>query len=398
MISPPSSLPSSLAGERWPPPFGEAFEISLYVHWPFCARICPYCDFNVVRDRGREALKARLAEAIRRDIEGHARLTGPRTLVSVFFGGGTPSLLDPSEAAAILDMARRVWPASDDLEVSLEANPADADFRRLEAFAAAGINRLSLGVQSLDDANLRALGRNHDAALARRAAEAARAALPRVSLDMIWGLPGQSGPDWARDLEAAIALQPEHVSAYELTFEPGTAFDRARERRRMVPPSEEARADLFDLTGDLLSSAGFEAYEVSNHARGGAARSRHNLVYWRGGDYVGVGPGAHGRMTREGGRWSAQSPRGIDAYLERVAREECGADLERLDPREQALERLLMGLRTSEGVALCELSPLAIAESRFEEVSGLAERRDGRLVATPDGRRVLNALISFLAI
>ena len=371
--------------------------IALYVHWPFCSRICPYCDFNVVRDRGREAQKAKLAEAIRRDIEGHARLTGPRTLVSVFFGGGTPSLLDPAELAAILESARRAWTPSADLEVTLETNPADADHRRLEAFATAGVNRLSLGVQSLNDANLKALGRNHDAALARRAAQAAKAAMPRLSLDMIWGLPGQSASAWARDLEDAIALQPEHVSVYELTFEPGTPFDRARERGRIVPPSEDVRAELYDLTGALLSAAGFEAYEVSNHARGEAARSRHNLVYWRGGDYAGVGPGAHGRITRDRDRWAAQAPRGIDAYVEAVGRAGLGAVLERLEPRQAALERLLMGLRTDEGVALEELASLAIDESRFRDVRGLAERQNGRLIATPDGRRVLNALIAHLA-
>jgi oxygen-independent coproporphyrinogen-3 oxidase len=371
--------------------------IALYVHWPFCTRICPYCDFNVVRDRGREALKARLADAIRRDIEGHAEVTGPRTLVSVFFGGGTPSLLDPGEAAAILATARALWPAAADLEVSLEANPADVEAGRLEALAAAGVNRLSLGVQSLDDANLAALGRNHDAALARHAAKIARAAMPRLSLDMIWGLPGQSVSAWARDLEAAIALQPEHISAYELTFEPGTPFDRARQRGRLTPPDEDTRAELYDVTGAMLAEAGFEAYEVSNHARGEAARSRHNLVYWRGGDYVGVGPGAHGRVTRGGVRWATQAPRGVEAYVERVGREGSGGVLERLDPRQAALERLLMGLRTSEGVTLEDLTPLAIEEGRFQEVRGLAERRDGRLVATPDGRRVLDALIARLA-
>jgi putative oxygen-independent coproporphyrinogen III oxidase len=374
-----------------PPP------LALYVHWPFCARICPYCDFNVVRDRGREALKSRLADAIRRDIEAHARLTGPRALVSVFFGGGTPSLLHPAEVSSILATARQAWSPTADLEVSLEANPADADFRTLEALAAAGVNRLSLGVQSLDDANLAALGRNHDAALARQAAEAARAAMPRLSLDMIWGLPGQTLKAWARDLEAAIALRPEHLSAYELTFEPGTPFDRARQRGRMVPPGEDARADLYDLTNTLLREAGFEAYEVSNHARGEAARARHNLVYWRGGDYAGVGPGAHGRITREGARWAAQAPREIDAYVEKVGREGSGAVLERLDCRQAALERLLMGLRTSEGVTLDDLAALAIDEDRFEEVRGLADRRDGRLIATGEGRKVLDALIARLA-
>jgi oxygen-independent coproporphyrinogen-3 oxidase len=372
-------------------------DLGLYVHWPFCARICPYCDFNVVRERGQEAVKAALVRAIVRDIEAHARRLGPRRLVSVFFGGGTPSLMAPDDVAAVLEAARRAWPAGADLEVSLEANPSDCEPERLCALAAAGVGRLSLGVQSLDDANLRALGRNHDAAGARRAAQAAREAFPRLSLDMIWGLPGQTPQGWELDLRAALALGPEHLSAYELTFEPGTAFDRARRRGVLVPPPEDLRADLYDLTGRILEAAGFEAYEVSNHARGETARSRHNLVYWRGGDYAGVGPGAHGRLTFDGVRWAAQAPRRIEAYIEAVAARGLGADLESLDARQVALERLLMGLRTVEGVALADLDPLAIPEARFAGLEALVMRGSGRLAATAEGRRVLNALIAHLA-
>jgi oxygen-independent coproporphyrinogen-3 oxidase len=350
-----------------------------------------------VRDRGHDEAKARLVRAIERDIAAHAARLGPRRLVSVFFGGGTPSLMAPADVARILAAARSAWPADDTLEVSLEANPADADPARLAALADAGVGRLSLGVQSLDDETLRRLGRNHDGAMARAAAKAARAVFPRLSLDLIWGLPGQGLGAWTRDLEGALAFEPEHVSAYELTFEPGTAFDRARLRGELTPPSEDHRADLFDLTGDILSAAGFEAYEVSNHARGAQARARHNLVYWRGWDYAGVGPGAHGRLTIGGRRWAAQAPRAIGDYEARVEAQGLGAELEALDARAVAIERLLMGLRTVEGVDLADLAPLAIPAARFDEMSGLAERRDGRLVATARGVRVLNAVIERLA-
>jgi oxygen-independent coproporphyrinogen-3 oxidase len=376
---------------------GAAPGLGLYVHWPYCARICPYCDFNVVRDRGPDPRKARLSQAILRDIAAHAARLGPRRLVSVFFGGGTPSLMDGVDVAAIIAAAGRAWPGSGPVEISLEANPGDARPEILQALAEAGVDRLSLGVQSLQDANLAALGRNHTAAQARAAAKAAAATFPRLSIDMIWGLPGQSPDAWAADLRAGVALGAEHVSAYELTFEAGTAFDRARRRGAMTPPGEGLRADRFDLTGRILEAEGYEADEVSNHARGVAARARHNLVYWRGEDYVGVGPGAHGRLGLDGRRWAAQAPRSIDAYIAAVDAEGFGARLEPLEPREIALERLLMGLRTVEGVALADLAPLAISERRWAEVEGMVSRDGGRLRATPRGRAVLDAVILRLA-
>ncbi len=371
--------------------------LGLYVHWPYCARICPYCDFNVVRDRGKDDRKARLAKAIRTDILAHARRLGPRRLVSIFFGGGTPSLMDPREIASIVAAARAAWPRGDAPEVSLEANPSDVRPAVLAALAQAGVGRLSLGVQSLSDANLARLGRNHDAGQARRAAQAAAEAIPRLSIDMIWGLPGQSAADWESDLRQAIALRPEHVSAYELTFETGTAFDRARRRGVLTPPTESLRADLFELTGRILAEEGYEAYEVSNHARGVAARARHNLVYWRGEDWVGVGPGAHGRLTLGETRFAAAAPRRIEDYIERVEAGGLGAEFEGLDRREVALERLLMGLRTVEGVALEDLAALAIPERRFADLEGLVLRQYGRLVATIAGRPVLDAIIAELA-
>jgi putative oxygen-independent coproporphyrinogen III oxidase len=252
--------------------------LGVYIHWPYCARICPYCDFNVFKDRAGEE-PAALARAIVGDLEAQAALTGPCALASIFLGGGTPSLMDPAWAGEIIAAAKRLWTPAADLEVTLEANPTDAEAARFAAFADAGVNRLSLGLQSLDDAALKFLGRNHDAATAIRATEAATRAFPRLSIDMIYARPGQTPSAWADELTAAIDLGAEHVSPYQLTIEAGTAFDRAVRRGRFNPPSGDAGADLFDVTQAVLEAAGFEAYEVSNHARGEAARSRHNLIY-----------------------------------------------------------------------------------------------------------------------
>lgn len=374
--------------------------LGVYVHWPFCARICPYCDFNVVRWRGAGA--ADLGEAILADLTAHAALTGPRRLTSIFLGGGTPSLMDPALAARIIATARGLWRAAPDLEVTLEANPTDAEADRFAAFAAAGVDRLSLGVQSLNDESLRFLGRNHDAAAARRAAGRASEAFPRLSLDLIYALPGQTAASWALELADAARLGAEHISAYQLTIEPGTAFDRASRRGALTPPPADLAADLFETTAAVLERAGFEAYEISNHARGDAARSRHNLGYWRGWDYVGVGPGAHGRLTLsgelgEGERWATLAPRGVADYVAAVRSGDTVADRERLDPRARALERLFMSLRTAEGVALGELEALAISQARITALDGYVSLADGRLTVTPSGRLVLDRLIADLA-
>jgi oxygen-independent coproporphyrinogen-3 oxidase len=376
-------------------------EIGVYVHWPYCARICPYCDFNVVRDRGGREGPAALAGAILADLKAQAARIGRRRLTSIFFGGGTPSLMDPEWAGAIVEAARALLDAAPDLEVTLEANPTDAEAARFAAFADVGVNRLSLGVQSLDDTALAFLGRNHSAADARRAADIAARAFPRLSVDLIYALPGQSVAAWRAGLAGALALGPEHVSAYQLTLEPGTPFDRAVRRGRWSPPDAELAAALYEETQDVLGAAGLAAYEVSNHARGEAARSRHNLIYWRGGDYLGVGPGAHGRITDEGGgRWATLTPARIGDYVARVADAGCGlAGRSRLSARDAALERLLMGLRTVEGVALAELDALAIDPSTIRSLArqGLLETPDGRLIATPRGRAVLDAITLDLA-
>jgi oxygen-independent coproporphyrinogen-3 oxidase len=379
----------------------EAPPIGVYVHWPYCARICPYCDFNVVRDRGRIREQADLAQAIVADLRAQAARIGPRRLVSVFFGGGTPSLMDPAWAHEILATAKGLWPADADVEVSLEANPTDAEAERFAAFAEAGVGRLSLGVQALDDEALVLLGRNHDAETAMRAAEAARRAFPRLSLDLIYARPGQTPQAWRRELEAALALGPEHVSPYQLTIEPGTAFDRAVGRGTLIPPDAETGADLYETTQAVLEAAGFTAYEVSNHARGEAARSRHNLVYWRGWDYVGVGPGAHGRLTIDGVRRTTVAARSPGQYAVRVAEAGTGVIAEEaLSPREAAEERLLMGLRVLEGVAFDEVAALGL-DVRAAKVSdlramGLLEPDLARLRATPAGRLVLDRLTAEL--
>jgi oxygen-independent coproporphyrinogen-3 oxidase len=373
--------------------------LGVYVHWPYCARICPYCDFNVVKARGGEE-PAALARAIVADLEAQAELTGPRELVSIFLGGGTPSLMDPAWAAEIVAAAKRLWTPAADLEVTLEANPTDAEAARFRAFAEAGVERLSLGLQSLDDEALAFLGRNHDAAAAVRAAEAARAAFPRLSLDLIYARPGQTPADWAQELKAALALGPEHVSPYQLTIEAGTAFDRAVTRGRFAPPDEETGAALFDTTQAVLEAAGFEAYEVSNHARGEAARSRHNLVYWRGWDYVGAGPGAHGRITIGGVRHASHAAPKVADYIARVAETGTGAQaFEPLSPREAAEERVLSGLRIAEGVARAEVAALEIPQGKIADLVALGLLADdpARLRATPAGRLVLNRLTAELA-
>ncbi|PXA84901.1 coproporphyrinogen III oxidase [Caulobacter sp. D4A] len=375
--------------------------LGLYVHWPYCARICPYCDFNVVRDRGRTDEQAALADAIVADMTAQRALTGPRRLLSIFFGGGTPSLMDPAAVARVIATAKTLWSPADDLEISLEANPTDAEAGRFEALAQAGVARLSLGVQALDDASLKMLGRNHDAGSARRAVATAARLFPRLSVDLIYARPGQTDAAWREELGEMLAYGPEHVSPYQLTIEAGTAFDRAVGRGRIVPPDEDLAAQLFETTQEVLEAAGFDAYEVSNHARGPAARSRHNLVYWRGVDYVGVGPGAHGRLTLPSGKLATTARAKITDYIAAVARDGTGFEREDLTPVEAAEERLLLGLRIDDGVAFAEMAALDLSadtpkvKSLVE--SGLLVDDPYRLRATRQGRLVLDRLTGMLA-
>lgn len=375
-------------------------DVALYVHWPYCARICPYCDFNVVRDRGRAEEQAGLVAAILADMEAQAGLTGPRRLASIFFGGGTPSLMAPEAVAAVIDRARTLFPPRGPIEITLEANPTDAEAARFAALAEAGVNRLSMGVQALDDAALAFLGRNHSADEARRAVAVAARAFPRLSIDLIYARPGQTVDGWRAELTEALDMGFEHVSPYQLTIEPTTAFGRAVARGAWTPPDEDLSAALYETTQAVLEAAGFDAYEVSNHARGEAARSAHNLHVWRGGDYLGVGPGAHGRLTLAGSRTATVAHKAIAAYVAGVAVGAPWSERDSQSPRDAAEEKVLLGLRTVEGVALADLATLD-RTAGTGPLAGLIT--DGflcvnahRVRATRTGRPVLDGVLRAL--
>ena len=377
----------------------------LYVHWPFCVSKCPYCDFNShVRERVDEA---RWTQAYLAELDHYAGIGIGRgeTITSVFFGGGTPSLMLPETTAAILEAARRHWPFAPDVEITLEANPNSAEAAKFAAFAQAGVNRLSIGVQSFDEAVLRFLGRAHDAGEARRAIEAAAKAVQRYSFDLIYARPEQSAEAWRAELRDALTLAGDHLSLYTLTIEPNTGFAGAVARGALKPMPDDAQAALYDLTQEIMERAGMPAYEISNHAKPGG-ESRHNLVYWRSGEYLGLGPGAHARFTR-GGTWSAvQNRRKPEAWLEAVESEGHGRETETpVGRRERAEEALMMGLRLSEGVwaenlraasglSLDEVVPPA--RSVPLEQAGLLTRTSDRLIATKDGRAVLDGLLARL--
>ncbi|HYC97296.1 radical SAM family heme chaperone HemW [Brevundimonas sp.] len=375
-------------------------DLALYLHWPYCARICPYCDFNVVRDRGRGEEQAALVEAILTDLEAQAALTGPRRLASIFFGGGTPSLMAPGAVGAVIERAHALFPPRGPIEITLEANPTDAEAGRFAALAAAGVNRLSMGVQALDDAALAFLGRNHSADEARRAVAVAGRAFDRLSIDLIYARPGQTVETWADELTEALDLGFEHVSPYQLTIEPTTAFGRAVARGAWTPPDEDTAAALYETTQAVLEGAAFEAYEVSNHARGVAARSAHNLHVWRGGDYLGVGPGAHGRLTLEGVRTATVAHRGIADYVAGVAAGAPWVERQSQTPVEAAEEQVLLGLRTVEGVPLARLAALGLTPEAAPLVDLLADgflvRSADRVAATDRGRPVLDAVLKAL--
>ena len=381
-------------------PLDPGSDVGLYVHWPYCARICPYCDFNVVRDRGRSEEQAGLVEAILADLRAQRVLTGPRRLASIFFGGGTPSLMRPDAVARIIAAARELYPPAGEIEVTLEANPTDAEAGRFAALADAGVNRLSMGVQALDDASLRFLGRDHSAAEALRAVDLAGRAFDRLSIDLIYARPDQTPEAWAAELTAALDLGFEHVSPYQLTIEPTTAFGRAFARGALTPPDEDRAASLYETTQDVLTAAGFEAYEVSNHARSRAARSSHNLHVWRGGDYLGLGPGAHGRLTLDGVRTTTVAHRRIAYYVAGVAANTPWAERDAHNPVEAAEERFLLALRTTEGAPVALLSPLNLSPERAPVADLIADGfltlQNDRLSATARGRPVLDGVLKAL--
>nr|WP_276616370.1 radical SAM family heme chaperone HemW [Sphingomonas sp. SFZ2018-12] len=363
--------------------------MALYIHWPFCVSKCPYCDFNshvrdqVDQDRWRAALLADLAHEA-------ALLTG-RRLGSIFFGGGTPSLMPPATVAALIDAATAYWPAEPDIEITLEANPSSVEAARFTDLAQAGVNRVSLGLQALDDAALGFLGRAHDVAEGLAALATAQQAFARVSLDLIYARPGQTPDAWHAELARAIAFGTEHLSLYQLTIEPGTRFATLAAKGELTIPDGDAAADLFELTRDLTGAAGLPAYEVSNHARPGA-QSRHNLTYWRYGDYAGVGPGAHGRR---GGMAIARRKK-PENWLDAVDRNGHGIEIEQaLTPSEQATEALVMGLRLAEGVDVARIGRDWVDDDAAARLAtqGLVTRDSERLAVTPAGMPVLDAIL-----
>jgi putative oxygen-independent coproporphyrinogen III oxidase len=376
----------------------------VYIHWPFCAAKCPYCDFNShVRHGGVD--QERFAAALIAEMRAMAALTPGRTVTSVFLGGGTPSLMDPAIVGRVLDAVGRTWTIAPDAEITLEANPTSVEAGRFRGYRAAGVNRVSLGVQALDDDSLKLLGRLHDVEQALAAVELARAIFPRLSFDLIYARPGQTVAGWIAELRRAIELAADHLSLYQLTIEPDTPFAALHEAGRLVIPDPDLAADLFEATRDLTEQAGLPAYEISNHASPGA-ESRHNLVYWRYGEYVGIGAGAHGRIVQGGGdeRIATVTERDPELWASLVeGRGNAVVSTERISGETAGDEMLLMGLRLNEGI-----DPL-----RYEHLSGrkFDERRiadlldhgmievmqNGRIRASRGGFFVLDAVVADLA-
>jgi oxygen-independent coproporphyrinogen-3 oxidase len=371
--------------------------LALYVHWPFCVSKCPYCDFN---SHVRESVdQAAWRDALLADLAHEASVLPGRRLGSIFFGGGTPSLMPPATVAAILDAAERAWGFEPGIEITLEANPSSVEAARFADIAAAGVNRVSLGLQALDNETLAFLGRAHDVTEGLAALDTAQAVFERVSFDLIYARPDQRLADWHAELARALSFGTEHLSLYQLTIEPGTRFQTEALAGRLVLPDEDRAADLFELTRALTASAGMPAYEISNHARPGA-ESRHNLTYWRYRDYAGIGPGAHGRRTGV----ATQRRRKPENWIDAIARNGHGIEQEdALTPRERAVEAMLMGLRLAEGIDLARIA--ALGERPIGELAdlaaidrlvaqGLLKLEGARLCATDAGMPVLNAILA----
>lgn len=378
--------------------------LALYIHWPFCKAKCPYCDFNShVREGGVD--HARFRAALRRELAGEAERVGRRPLASIFFGGGTPSLMEPETVAALIEDARAHFEAAEDIEITLEANPTSVEIGKLRAFREAGVNRASLGVQSLDAEALRFLGRQHDAGEAIVALEAAREIFPRLSFDLIYARPGQAEASWRAELRQALALAADHLSLYQLTIEPGTRFATQHARGDFALPEEDDAARMYEATAEEARRFGLAPYEVSNYARPGA-ESRHNLAYWRYGDYLGIGPGAHQRLLMDGRMLATRRHRAPEEWATRV--EQSGhaiVEETELSERDRGREALLMGLRLAEGVEPARIEARsglrfidtidpAMLTACLEE--GYLEWQGTRLVATSEGRVRLDALLPAL--
>ncbi len=375
----------------------------IYIHWPFCRSKCPYCDFNShVRER---VDHARWRDALLRELAHYARDTQGRTVTSIFFGGGTPSLMEPETVAALIARVQELWPVAGDIEITLEANPTSAEIEKFRAFRAAGINRVSLGVQSLVADDLNFLGRQHDAAQALAAVEMARQTFDRFSFDLIYARPNQTLDQWRQELDRALGFAAGHISLYQLTIEPGTQFEQAVARGDFRVLDEERAAELYEATVARLGAAGLADYEISNFARPGQ-ESRHNLTYWRYGDYVGVGPGAHGRLTIGGDKLATRQHRAPEAWLDLVEKDGHATRQRNIVPRAERLsEMLMMGLRLKEGVPLARIEgeaarPVthALDPARLRRLidGGFLVLSRDALAATPAGRQRLDAVLAAL--
>ena len=373
----------------------------VYVHWPFCKAKCPYCDFNS-HVRHEEVDTQSFAAALATELGMMRERTPGRTVTSIFFGGGTPSLMPPAAVAHVLDTIAALWPVAPDAEITLEANPTSVEAENFRGYRTAGVNRVSVGVQSLDEADLKALGRQHTPEEALAAFRLAAQIFPRVSFDMIYARPGQSLPAWRAELARALTEQQGHMSLYQLTIEPETRFADLHAAGKLTIPEDDLAADLYDLTQEMTAAAGLPSYEISNHAKAGD-ESRHNLLYWRYGEYAGVGPGAHSRLAEGSNRIALIAEKHPETWRSLVTAQGHGIVSEEIVAAEaQAREMLLMGLRITEGIDLAahaRLSNRPIAPEKIAALSelGLVVQEKTRLRATEAGRRILNAVIAELA-
>ncbi len=376
---------------------------ALYVHWPFCVSKCPYCDFNshVADTIDHDAWR----KAYVREMEYYAGLTQGRTVTSIFFGGGTPSLMQPQTVETVISTAQKFWRISNDCEITLEANPTSIEIDKFRAFRMAGVNRVSVGVQSLDNEQLKFLGRQHDAGEAIRAIDTARSVFDRYSFDLIYARPNQTLKAWEAELIEALSYADSHLSLYQLTIEPNTAFHTRYQRKEFDIPVDDDAAALYELTQDITAAHGLPSYEISNHAKPGQ-ESLHNMTYWRYGDYAGIGPGAHGRLTINGEKFATRGHRAPDIWLKQAMEKGNGAHpFELIEPSARLEEALMMGLRLKEGVPLSRLSAEAgqdwqtlIQPSRITAMveEGMLIATDTHLIATDEGSQRLNGLLSYL--
>lgn len=383
------------------PPFGPAHGFGLYIHWPYCTRICPYCDFNVYAAKDRDI--GPLNTALLADLGRHADLlAGHPALGSVYLGGGTPSLMAPADIAALIETADQRFGLEADAEITLEANPVDICRAALESWKAAGVTRLSLGIQSLEDEALTFLGRDHDAAMAKRSVAEALTVFDNLSIDLIYARPGQPQASWKTELTEALSLGAPHLSLYELTIEERTAFGQRARRGELVPMDDDDQADLYELTQDICEAHGLPAYEVSNHAASKQYQSRHNLTYWRGGDWIGIGPGAHGRLTVDGARIATHAAARPADYQLSVQTPLDRSSLSKLSPLDNARELLALGLRSNVGFDLERITQVTGQSVDGATLKSFVEtgliRQNGQTIAlTREGRLLADRIAAELS-